>query len=312
MAGRNQTMVTEFVLLGFTDQLDLQILLFGIFLVIYLITLIGNLGMMGLIRVSSRLHTPMYFFLSHLSFVDICYASSITPKILANIFVKEKNISFTGCFTQLYFSSALATTECFLLAAMAFDRFVAICNPLLYAVIMSNRVCSELAIAVYIYGFLNSLIQTTMTLQASFCDSNVINHFYCADPPLLSLSCSDIHVKEKQIFIISTLNLVSSLLVVFLSYCCIFVVVLKFPSGEDRCKAFSTCVTHLTVIALFYGTLFSMYFQQPYTNQALPFDKAASVFYSLIIPMLNPLIYSLRNRDVKEALRKVIERKVLR
>ncbi|XP_038599364.1 olfactory receptor 1030-like [Tachyglossus aculeatus] len=249
MAGTNQTMVTEFVFLGFTDQLDLQILLFVIFLVIYLIALIGNLGMMGLIRISSRLHTPMYFFLSQLSFVDMCYASSIVSKILANIFMKEKVIFFTGCFTQMYFSSALVTKECFLLAAMAFGRFVAICNPLLYTVIMSNRVCSELAVTVHIYGFLSSLIQTTMTLQASFCDSNAINLVYWADPPLLSLSCSDIQIEEKHIFIISTLNLVSSLLVFFLSYCCIFAVVLKFPSGEERCKAFSTCVTHLAIIA---------------------------------------------------------------
>ncbi|XP_038599143.1 olfactory receptor 1020-like [Tachyglossus aculeatus] len=184
-------------------------------------------------------------------------------------------------------SIALATTECFLLAAMTFDHFVIICNPLLYTVSMSNRVSSELAIAVYIYGFLNSLIQNTMILQASFCDSSPINHFYLADPPL-SLSCSDTQVKKKQIFIISILNPVSSLLVVFLSYCCIFIVVLKFPSGEERCKAFSTCVTLLTIIALYYGTLFSVYFQQLYTNHTLPYDKAASVFYGHIVPMLNP------------------------
>ncbi|XP_074131551.1 olfactory receptor 5M5-like [Sminthopsis crassicaudata] len=309
MARGNHTAVTEFVLMGFTDRPELQVPLFVVFLAIYLITLIGNLGMIVLIKLDSRLHVPMYYFLSHLAFIDLCYSSSIGPKMLQNLIVKKKTISFSGCFAQLYFSSAFATTECFLLATMAYDRYMAICNPLIYTAIMTKRVCSELVIGVYTYGFLNSIIQTILTFQLSFCESNVIHHFYCADPPLLALSCSDTHSKEKQLLIFSALNLTSSLLTVLVSYICILVSILKIHSSEGKCKAFSTCASHLTVVIIFYGTLFFMYLRQPRAGNSWKYNKVISVFYSLVIPMLNPLIYSLRNTEVKDTLKKILEGK---
>ncbi|KAG5199630.1 hypothetical protein JEQ12_006109 [Ovis aries] len=309
MARGNHTTVTEFVLMGFTDCPELQLPLFVVFLVIYLITMVGNLGMILLIRMDSRLHTPMYYFLSHLAFIDLCYSSSIGPKMLQNLLVKKKTISFSGCFAQLYFSSAFATTECFLLATMAYDRYMAICNPLIYTAIMTQRVCKELAIGVYTYGFLNSVIQTVLTFQLSFCDSNIIHHFYCADPPLLALSCSDTHSKEKQLLIFSAVNLTGSLLTVLISYMCILFSIIKIQSSEGKCKAFSTCASHLTVVIIFYGTLFFMYLTQPKARNSWKYNKVVSVFYSLIIPMLNPLIYSLRNTEVKNTLKKMLESK---
>lgn len=309
MARGNHTKVTEFVLMGFTDRPELQLPLFVVFLVIYLVTLMGNLSMILLIKVDFRLHTPMYYFLSHLSFIDLCYSSSIGPKMLQNLLVKKKTISFFGCFAQLYFSSAFATTECFLLATMAYDRYMAICNPLIYTAIMTQRVCRELVIGVYTYGFLNSVIQTILTFQLSFCDSNIIHHFYCADPPLLALSCSDTHNKEKQLLIFSAVNLTGSLLTVLISYICILFSIIKIQSSEGKCKAFSTCASHLTVVIIFYGTLFFMYLRQPRARNSWKYNKVVSVFYSLVIPMLNPLIYSLRNTEVKDTLKKMIEGK---
>ncbi|XP_036178895.1 olfactory receptor 1044-like [Myotis myotis] len=309
MARGNCTTLTEFVLMGFTDRPELQLPLFVAFLLIYLITLVGNLGMILLIKMDSRLHTPMYYFLSHLAFIDLCYSSSIGPKMLQNLLVKKKTISFLGCFAQLYFSSAFATTECFILATMAYDRYMAICNPLIYTAIMTQRVCQELVIGVYTYGFLNSMIQTVLTFQLSFCDSNVIHYFYCADPPLLALSCSDTHNKEKQLLIFSAVNLTGSFLTVLISYICILSSIIKIQSSKGKCKAFSTCASHLTVVIIFYGTLFFMYLQQPKARNSREYNKVVSVFYSLVIPMLNPLIYSLRNTEVKDTLKKMIEGK---
>ncbi|XP_035957405.2 olfactory receptor 5M5-like [Halichoerus grypus] len=309
MARGNQTTVTEFVLMGFTDRPELQLPLFVVFLVIYLITLVGNLGMMVLIKVDLKLHTPMYYFLSHLAFIDVCYSSSIGPKMMQNLLVKKKTISFSGCFAQLYFTSAFATTECFLLATMAYDRYMAICNPLIYTAIMTQRVCKELVIGVYTYGFLNSVIQTVLTFQLSFCDSNIIHHFYCADPPLLALSCSDIGNKEKPLLIFSAVNLTGSLLTVLISYMCVLFSILKIQSAEGKCKAFSTCASHLTVVVIFYGTLFFMYLQQPKAGDSWKYNKVVTVFYSLVIPLLNPLIYTLRNTEVKDTLKKMLEGK---
>ena len=231
--------------------------------------------------------------------------------MLQNLLVKKKTISFLACFAQLYFSSAFATTECFLLATMAYDRYMAICNPLIYSAIMTRRVCKELVVGVSTYGLLNSVIQTVLTFQLSFCDSNVIHHFYCADPPLLALSCSDTRNKEKQLLIFSAVNLTGSLLTVLISYICILSSIIKIQSSEGKCKAFSTCASHLTVVIIFYGTLFFMYLQQPKARNSRKYNKVVSVFYSLVIPMLNPLIYSLRNTEVKYALKKMIEGKEL-
>nr|XP_004650749.2 olfactory receptor 1030-like [Jaculus jaculus] len=309
MVRDNHTTVTEFVLMGLTDLPELQRPLFVVFLVIYLITLAGNLGMILLIKADSRLHTPMYYFLSHLAFIDFCYSSCIGPKMLQNLLVKKKTISFSGCFAQLYFSSAFATTECFLLATMAYDRYMAICKPLIYTAIMTQRLCKELVIGVYTYGFLNSVVQTVLTFQLSFCDSNVIHHFYCADPPLLALSCSDTHNKERQLLVFSAVNFTGSLLTILISYVCILFSIIKIQSSQGKCKAFSTCASHLSVVIIFYGTLFFMYLQQPRAGNSWNYSKVVSVFYSLVIPMLNPLIYSLRNTDVKDSLRKMLEGK---
>lgn len=309
MARGNHTTMTEFVLMGFTDLPELQLPLFVVLLVIYLITLVGNVGMILLIKADSRLHTPMYYFLGHLAFIDLCYSSSIGPKMLQNLLVKKKTISFSGCFAQLYFSGAFSTTECFFLATMAYDRYMAICNPLIYTAIMTQRVCKELVVGVYTYGFLNSVIQTVLTFQLSFCNSNVIQHFYCADPPLLALSCSNTHNKEKQLLIFSAVNLTGSLMTILVSYICILVSIIKIQSSQGKCKAFSTCASHLTVVTIFYGTLFFMYLQQPKTGNSWRHSKVISVFYSFVIPMLNPLIYSLRNTEVKDTLRRMLEGK---
>ncbi|XP_062434100.1 olfactory receptor 8U3-like isoform X2 [Rhea pennata] len=305
MTDRNQTTVTEFILIGFTSHPYLQIPLFMMFLLIYIVTLLGNLGMIVLIRIDSQLHTPMYFFLSHLAFVDFCYSSTITPKMLANFLSDRKAISFHACAAQLCCFLTCTVTECFFLAGMAYDRYVAICNPLRYRAIMSRRVCIQLVAGPYLYSFCVALFHTIITFCLNFCASNIINHFYCDDLPLLALSCSNTYTKEMLIFAFGSFNIISSLLIVLVSYLCIFSTIFKIQSTHGRQKAFSTCVSHLTAVTTFYGTLIFMYLQ-PSSNHSLDRDKVASLFYIVVIPMLNPLIYSLRNQEVKAALRKVV------
>ena len=279
--------------------------LFVLFLSIYLFTVAGNLGLILVIRTDSRLNTPMYFFLSNLAFVDFCYSSVITPKMLGNFLYKQNVISFNGCAAQLGCFLAFMTAECLLLASMAYDRYVAICNPLLYTVVMSPGICVQLVAAPYGYSFLVALFHTILTFRLSYCHSNVINHFYCDDVPLLRLTCSDTHSKQLWIFACAGLMFISSLLVVSVSYMYIISAILKMRSAEGRRKAFSTCGSHMLAVTIFYGTLIFMYLQ-PSSNHSLDTDKMASVFYTVIIPMLNPLIYSLRNKEVKDALKKVI------
>ncbi|XP_019479799.1 PREDICTED: olfactory receptor 1030-like isoform X2 [Hipposideros armiger] len=309
MPHTNHTAVTEFILLGLTDRAELQPVLFVVFLLIYLITVVGNGGMILLIRSDSRLHTPMYFFLSHLSFVDLCYATNITPQMLVNFLSKRKNISITGCFIQFHFFIALAITEYYLLTAMAFDRYMAICKPLLYGIKMSRGVCICLVAIPYIYGFANGLAQTILMLRLSFCGPNEINHFYCAEPPLLVLACSDTYVKETAMFVVAGSNLTCSLTMILISYVFIFAAILRIHSADGRRKAFSTCGSHLTAVTIFYGTLFCMYLRPP-SEASVEQGKVIAVFYIFVSPMLNPLIYSLRNKDVKEAIRKVIQKKL--
>ncbi|XP_074854683.1 olfactory receptor 8U3-like [Carettochelys insculpta] len=305
MANENLTVVTEFILLGITDRPELQVPFFLLFLVIYAITLVGNLGMIVLIRVDHRLHTPMYFFLSHLAFVDLCYSSTITPQMLVNFLVQSKTISYYACAAQLGCFLTFMATECFLLAGMAYDRYVAICNPLLYHVVMSHKVCVRLVAAPYMYSVSVALFHTILTFQLSFCSSNKINHFYCDDMPLLALTCSNTHTKQVLIFAFAGFDMITSSLIVLISYLFIFSTILRIRSTEGKRKAFSTCTSHLTTVTIFYGTLIFMYLQ-PSTNHSLDTDKVASVFYTVVIPMLNPLIYSLRNKDVKNALRNVM------
>ncbi|XP_053138873.1 olfactory receptor 1038-like isoform X2 [Hemicordylus capensis] len=297
----------EFILFGITDHPDLQIPLFVLFLLIYLITMMGNLGIIILIRTDSHLHNPMYFFLSHLAFVDLCYSSVIAPKMLANFLATKKTISYNACATQLGCFLTFMITECFLLAVMAYDRYVAICKPLLYRTIMSQRVCIQLVSGPYIYSFCVALFHTIVTFRLSFCSAKVINHFYCDDLPLLALSCSNTNTKQILIYAFAGFDMICSFLIVLISYIYILSAILRIRSAQGRSKAFSTCASHLTAVTIFYATLMFMYLQ-PSSNHSLATDKIASVFYTLVIPMLNPLIYSLRNKEVKDALKRITER----
>ncbi|XP_053417814.1 olfactory receptor 5L1-like [Nycticebus coucang] len=305
MGKENCTAVTEFILLGLSDAPEIQTFLLLIFLFIYGVTVLANLGMTALIQVSSRLHTPMYFFLSHLSFVDFCYSSIIVPKMLADILNKDKSISFLGCMTQFYLFCTCVVTEVFLLAVMAYDRFVAICNPLLYTATMSHRLCVELVSCCYLCGTVCSLIHLCSALEIPSYTSNVINHFFCDLPPLLSLACSDVTVNEVLLFTVAAFNEIFAIVIILTSYLFILVTILRIRSAEGRRKAFSTCASHLTAIVVFHGTILSIYCR-PSSGDSGDADKVATVFYTVVIPMLNPLIYSLRNKDVKEALRKVV------
>ncbi|XP_036282444.1 olfactory receptor 5F1 [Pipistrellus kuhlii] len=308
MMRTNYTLVPEFILLGLADTLELQIILFVLFSVIYTLTVCGNVGLILLIKTDSRLHTPMYFFLANLSFVDICCTSNITPKMLVDLLSEKKTISFAGCFLQLYFFIALATTECILFGLMAYDRYVAICNPLVYPLVMTRTVCLKMAAGALSAGLLNSMVDTSYISNLPFCSSNVIHHFFCDSPPLFKLSCSDTRLSESIFSITAGVNIVGTLLVILTSYCYIIFSISRMHSGEGKHKAFSTCASHLTAIILFYSTAIYTYLR-PSSSYTLGQDKVASLFYTVVIPMLNPLIYSLRNKEVKKALWNVITRK---
>nr|XP_048286542.1 olfactory receptor 5B12-like [Myodes glareolus] len=301
----NSTEVTEFILAGLTDDPELQIPLFIVFLLIYLCTVLGNVGMTGLILLDSHLHTPMYLFLSHLSLVDFGYSSAITPKVMSGLISTDKIISHNACGTQFFFFVGFITTESFLLAAMAYDRYAAVCKPLHYTTVMTSNTCACLTISSYVCGFLNSSIHTGNIFKLSFCKFNVIDHFFCDVPPLLALSCSDTSVSEMMVFFVVGFNVLFSIIVISISYLYIFITILSIQSSEGRQKAFSTCASHLTAVSIFYGTIIFMYLQ-PSSSHSMGTDKVASVFYTMIIPMLNPLVYSLRNKEVKSAFRKAM------
>ncbi|XP_070813329.1 olfactory receptor 5AP2-like [Pituophis catenifer annectens] len=303
----NNTPVTEFILIGLTEDLQLQLILFGTFSAVYAITLVGNLSMIILIRISPSLHTPMYFFLTSLSFLDVCYSSCVTPKFLSNLLKENKIISYGGCLTQLYFYSLMATTECYLLAVMAYDRYVAICSPLLYLIIMSQRKCLQLITISCIAGIINAFIHTMAASRLSFCGPNIIKSFYCEGPPLFALSCSDISLNYLLVFVFVGFNLLTSL-TVLTSYTYILVTILKLHSAASCRKAFSTCTSHLMVITIFYGCLSFMY-MRPSSGQNYHLGQVASVFYVVVTPMLNPLIYSMRNQEVRGAFRSILGRK---
>uniref|UniRef100_A0A8C3XPG7 Olfactory receptor n=1 Tax=Chelydra serpentina TaxID=8475 RepID=A0A8C3XPG7_CHESE len=307
MQKRNHSEGTEFILTGLTDRPELQVPLFGVFLLIYGITLVGNGGLILLITIDPRLHTPMYFFLRNLSFCDLCFSLIISPKMMLNFLAKRKSISHTACALQMYLYIVFSDVGCLLLAVMAYDRYVAICNPLLYMVTMSRKLCKELVAGVYAVGLVDSVIYTCFTFRLSFCSSNVINHFFCDIPPLLALSCSDTHINEIVMFAFTCCITVSSFVTVLLSYVYIVSTILQIRSSEGRRKAFSTCSFHLTTVVLFYGIQLFMYLR-PTSSYSMDTDKVASVFYTQVIPMLNPLIYSLRNTEVKDALRKAMNK----
>nr|XP_003421411.1 olfactory receptor 1002-like [Loxodonta africana] len=305
---RNQTLVAEFFFTGLTNHFHLQVLLFLVFLFVYLVTLLGNLGMITLIWMDSRLHTPMYFFLSHLSFVDVCSSSAIGPKMLTDIFVEKKIISFFGCAAQIWFSGQFVVTECFLLASMAYDRYTAISKPLLYTLIMSQRVCVQLVVGPYAVGLISTMTHTAFTFCLPYCGSNTINHFFCDLLPVLSLACADTQVNKNLLFILAGALGVLSGVIIFVSYIYIITAILKIGSADGRHKAFSTCSSHLMVVSILYGTLFFIYVC-PSSSFSLDVSKVVSLFYTVVTPMLNPLIYSLRNKEVKDSFRRTFERK---
>ena len=281
----NHSSVTEFILAGLTEQPQLQLLLFLLFLGIYVVTVMGNLGMITLIGLSSHLHTPMYYFLTNLSFIDLCQSTVITPKMLVN-FVTEKNIiSYPECMTQLYFFIIFAIAECLMLAAMAYDRYVAICNPLLYNITMSYHICFFLTVGVYMLGITGSTIHTGFMLRLFFCKNNIINHYFCDLFPLLELSCSSIYVNELLVIFLSAFNILTPALVILASYIFIISSILQIHSMEGRSKAFSTCSSHMAAVAIFYGSAAFMYLQ-PSSVSSMDQGKVSSVFYTIIVPML--------------------------
>ncbi|KAM8977556.1 olfactory receptor 5AR1-like [Pelodytes ibericus] len=303
----NQSRVGEFIFIGVTNEPKTQIFLFILFSLIYFITVFGNIAIMFLVVIISDLHSPMYIFLANLSISDLCYSTVVTPKMLHDIFLERKLISFVGCALQLYFFALFATTEGYILSAMAYDRYIAICHPLLYIVIMSRTKCILLMTAVYVGGLLTAAIHTSSTLTLTFCGPNIINHFYCDIPPLMDLSCSDTYANKTVIFVVVFVLGLISVFVTLASYVYIFFTILKIKSAEGRRKAFSTCTAHLMCVSLFYGTVFFMYLR-PASSYSVTQDKVVSVFYTMVIPMLNPIIYSLRNTEVKEAVRSYVNK----
>ncbi|XP_036620573.1 olfactory receptor 1440-like [Trichosurus vulpecula] len=304
MAGpKNGTAVTRFILLGFSDYPRLSVILFLIFLVMYLVTLAWNLSLITLIKVDSHLHTPMYFFLPNLSFLDICYVSSTVPKMLSDFFKEKKTISFGGCTAQYFIFSGMGLSEICLLAAMAYDRYAAICNPLLYTSIMSPTLCVWMVAGSYMCGFSGSFIQLCSLLQLHFCGPDVIHHFFCDLPQLLVLSCSDTLAIKILLSVLSMVFGVLSVLIIMVSYGHIVEAILKMSSAQGRSKAFNTCASHLMAVTLFYASGLFVYLR-PTFSDSFSHDKVASIFYTMITPMLNPLIYSLRNKEIKEALKR--------
>ncbi|XP_064145253.1 olfactory receptor 5P76-like [Loxodonta africana] len=309
LVDRNHTAVTEFILLGLTEDPTLRGTLFIVILCIYLVTISGNLSTIILIRISSQLHHPMYFFLSHLALADVGFSSSVTPNMLVNFLVETNTISYLGCAIQLGSAAFFGTVECCLLAAMAYDRFVAICNPLLYSTKMSTKVCEQLLCLSYVGGFLNASSFMISFFSLFFCGPNRVNHFFCDFAPLVKLSCSDVSIPAVAPSFSAGSIILVTVIVIAISYVYILISILKMHSTEGCHKAFSTCISHLTAVTLYYGTITFIYVM-PKSSYSTDQNKVVSVFYMVVIPMLNPLIYSLRNNEIKGALRRKLHRKI--
>ncbi|XP_055990212.1 olfactory receptor 1013-like [Sorex fumeus] len=301
---RSNHTVTGFILLGFSTDPVMQLVLFVLFLGVYSMTLLGNTTLIVLICNDSRLHTPMYFFIGNLSFLDLWYSSVYTPKILVTCISEDKSISFAGCLCQFFFSAGLAYSECYLLAAMAYDRYMAISNPLLYAQAMSSMLCISLVIYSYIGGFVNAIILTSNTFTLDFCGGNVIDDFFCDVPPLIKLACDVKESYQAVLYFLLTSNVIIPTVLILASYLFIIAAILRIRSTQGRLKAFSTCSSHLISVTLYYGSILYIY-SRPSSSYSLERDKMVSTFYTVLFPMLNPMIYSLRNKDVKEALKKL-------
>ncbi|XP_040285749.1 olfactory receptor 2D3-like [Bufo bufo] len=298
----NSTEIKEFILLGLSENPKIQVILFQLFLLLYMSTVLGNLLLIVAVRTDHRLHHSMYFFLSNLSFLDICYTSIIVPKMLVNIAISSKNISFAGCLLQVYFYLFMGETECILLAFMAFDRYVAICTPLHYNMIMNTVSCVRMICISWVIGCIISSIDIYFIYQLRFCGPVTIDHFFCETPSLLQLACNDISSNNIVTIVGGSLLLIIPVCLILFSYVQIFLVLVKV--GSRRYKTFSTCVSHLIVVTIFYGTATFMYMKPRYSATEVT-DKMVSVFYTVVTPMLNPLIYSLRNKDIRRALRQM-------
>ncbi|XP_077901215.1 olfactory receptor 2D3-like [Ictidomys tridecemlineatus] len=307
MGEGNETSVFEFVLLGLSQDPQIQILLFCVFLIIYLLSIFGNLLIILLIQVDSQLHTPMYFFLKNLSFADLCFSTSIVPQMLVHFLVKKKTISFTGCSIQIVVFLLAGCAECALLAVMSYDRYVAVCKPLHYSTIMTQRACFQLATVSWISGAVVCSVDSAFTLYLPYQGRNVINHYFCEPPALLKLASGDIYNAEIALFSMGVIILLAPVSLILISYWHIISTVIRMQSGEGRLKVFSTCGSHLTVVVLYYGSGIFAY-MRPNSKMMNEKDKVISVFYSVMTSMLNPIIYSLRNKDVKGAFRKLAGR----
>ncbi|KAG8511264.1 Olfactory receptor 9Q2 [Galemys pyrenaicus] len=307
MAGKNDTLVTEFFLIAFTEHPEWGLPLFLVFLSFYLFTLLGNAGMIVLIRKDRRLHTPMYFFLSHLSVVDICYSSVIVPQMLAVLWERGTAISLARCAAQFFLFTFFASIDCYLLAIMAYDRYVAVCQPLLYVTIMTEKARSGLVAGAYVAGFSSAFVRTVTAFTLSFCGNNQINFIFCDLPPLLKLTCGASYTQEVVIIVFAIFVMPLCIVVILVSYLFIIVAILHIRSAGGRAKTFSTCASHLMAVALFFGTLIFMYLRDN-SGQSSEGDRVVSVLYTVVTPMLNPLIYSLRNKEVKDAVRKALNR----
>nr|XP_004663328.2 olfactory receptor 5K3-like [Jaculus jaculus] len=308
MNGDNHSGRAEFILIGFTDRPDLKILLFLLFFAIYLITMVGNLGLVVLIYMERRLHTPMYIFLGNLALMDSCCSSAITPKMLENFFSVDKRITLYECMAQFYFLCLAETTDCFLLAAMAYDRYVAICSPLQYHTMMSKRLCFQMITGAYIAGNLHPMVEVGLLLRLTFCGSHVISHFFCDVLPLYRLSCVDPYINELILFILAGSIQIFTITIVLVSYLYILFTIFTMKSKEGRSKALSTCASHFLSVSIFYGSLLFMYARPSSVNEGDK-DIPVAIFYTLVIPLLNPFIYSLRNREVINVLKSTMKKR---
>ncbi|XP_008682232.2 putative olfactory receptor 2B8 [Ursus maritimus] len=305
MEQKNGSSFTGFVLLGFSDRPQLELVLFVVLLIFYLFTLLGNTTIIALSHLDPHLQTPMYFFLSNLSFLDLCYTTSTVPQLLVHLRRADKSISFGGCIVQLFVTLGLGGTECIFLGVMAFDRYAAICRPLHYTVVMHPRLCALMASASWVIGFANSSLQTVLTFLVPLCGRNKIDHFFCDVPPLLKLACVDTTVNESEIFFVGVIILLVPVALITVSYGRIVRAVLRIKSSAGQRKAFGICGSHITVVSLFYGSAIYAYLQ-PSNNYSQDQGKFVSLFYTIVTPMVNPVIYTLRNKDVTGAMKKVL------
>ncbi|XP_047420314.1 olfactory receptor 5K3-like [Sciurus carolinensis] len=307
MPEANHSATTEFILMGLTENPDLKALLFGVFSAIYLVTMVGNVGLVALIYMEPRLHTPMYIFLGNLALMDSCCSCAVTPKMLENFFSEDRRISLYECMAQFYFFCFAETTDCFLLAAMAYDRYVAICRPLQYHILMSKKLCVQMTTAAYIAGNLHPMVEVGLLFRLTFCGSHQINHFFCDVLPLYRLSCVDPYINELMIFILAGSIQIFTITIVLISYFYILFTIFTMKSKEGRGKALSTCASHFLSVSIFYGSLLFMYIRPSSVNEG-DTEKPIAIFYTLVIPLLNPFIYSLRNKEVTNVMKRIMKR----